>query len=340
MTKEGKKRMKAAAAAALAGLSVPLLFLFWLWPEDRLLSPHEPEVPAAQPEHARPERAHSVPLALGAPEIELPKTVPVVGSGAGFTTDAGFGNLITLDVADEQPSVQSWSDHGFGYPANRKAGSAGHGGRAFSAAAGGSHRHAARLGPTHLAALGPSGSGGRAAPGGGVPSSFPKSPVKNDAVDEPEEDLLRQAADGPAVPGSTVGDEGSGSDAGGGDDSGDGGSTGGGTVGGGTADGGTADGGTADGGTGGGGTGGGDPQQTASGGDGGSGGDQGGGKQAGGPAGGGSSPVDSFATLQLTVDQEALRDVPDTVPGVPEPGAMLLALTALAGLGVGRRRKR
>ena len=396
MIDDNKKRMRAVGTAAVLGLAVPLALLVWMWPADKppaleMDGAPGPIIPFSIDKITEEEAGRTI---VAASDFSL-----IAPSKSGeFTTESGFGSLITMSTSgEEQPSAAGGDDaRPQRQPGNMAVATVGSG---IAGPSGGSQavRQRAPSGPVQVARIG----GGSGAAGGGSPSSSSASGGATDApagesssapqpvafADQP--DLLREPADGPVPqavacaneaaglqpqegepavdcePGEQVaatpaapsipsvpngGGGGSGSGAGGGSNAGGTGGAGGGEGGSGSGQpegtGPSLAGPSVPEGAGGEGEGGGGIADASGGGQGEG---QGGGGQPEQSGGGGgasegegetvvalAAPVGTEPSLLQETGQEEVPVAAATA--VPEPGSLILALTALAGIGAARRK--
>ena len=392
---DNKKRFRAVGAAAVLGLALPLGLLYWMWPSEEAPALQNdgmpgPLIPFSIEKITEEEAGREV---VAASDFQL---VESAQSGT-FTTDGGFGNLVTMPTSGEaQDEGESAPSPGRSQPGNMAVSTVGSG---VAGPSGGVQpgRQRGPSGPVQIARIGGGGGGGG---GGALPSlgssepaagdSAPESPTSEPlvtAADDP--DLLREPADGPVPqavacaneaaglqpqegepavdcePGEQVaatpaapsipsvpngGGGGSGSGAGGGSNAGGTGGAGGGEGGSGSGQpegtGPSLAGPSVPEGAGGEGEGGGVIADASGGGQGEG---QGGGGQPEQSGGGGgasegegetvvalAAPVGTEPSLLQETGQEEVPVAAATA--VPEPGSLILALTALAGIGAARRK--
>ena len=204
MIDDNKKRMRAVGTAAVLGLAVPLALLVWMWPADKppaleMDGAPGPIIPFSIDKITEEEAGRTI---VAASDFSL-----IAPSKSGeFTTESGFGSLITMSTSgEEQPSAAGGDDaRPQRQPGNMAVATVGSG---IAGPSGGSQavRQRAPSGPVQVARIG----GGSGAAGGGSPSSSSASGGATDApagesssapqpvafADQP--DLLREPADGP-----------------------------------------------------------------------------------------------------------------------------------------------
>ena len=200
MIDDNKKRLKAVGTAAVLGLAVPLAVLYWMWPAEK---------PPALETGGAPGRIIPFPIDK-ITEEEAGKTIVTASdfslvaptSSGEFTTESGFGGLITMPTSgDDESSVPVRQPR---LPGNMAVATVGSG---MAGPSGGTlaGRQRAPSGPIQVARVG----GGGGAAGGGLPysSASPEGgtnvPGSESTAGEPllaiaeEPDLLREPADGP-----------------------------------------------------------------------------------------------------------------------------------------------
>ncbi|MCB1907565.1 MAG: PEP-CTERM sorting domain-containing protein [Rhodocyclaceae bacterium] len=200
MIGDNNKRMRAVVTGAVLGLAVPLAALYWMWPDERPAAAKsdgmpEPGIPFSYERIAENETAREV---VAASDFNL---LEPVGPGE-FTTDSGFGELVTVSTVAElepEPVVAAGASGAAWQPGRKAASGFARGGIAGPSGGGwaaGGRRAPWR--PPHFAAAGGGAAGSPPSPD--LPRSQARVPKLGDAQqafgDEP--DILRKPAIGPA----------------------------------------------------------------------------------------------------------------------------------------------